>query len=167
MLEIAAHLKIRHVPIFTALTGLLLAAAASAEEVEPDAPQAGMVTNFAPKLGLAWEASGRDTLHLTLARGFRAPQATELYRLQSGQNVADLDSEVLDSLELGWRRAAASFDLALTAFYSEKDNVIFRDAEGFNVSDGRTRHAGVEAEAGVALGGDLTLFLAGTYARHR
>ena len=38
--------------------------------------------NLAPEIGLNWAISDTTTLYTRLARGFRAPQATELYRLQ-------------------------------------------------------------------------------------
>ena len=37
------------------------------------------------------------------ARGYRAPDTSELYRLQRQQSIADLDSERLDSIEVGTR----------------------------------------------------------------
>ena len=46
------------------------------------------------------------------ARGFRAPQATELYRLQNGQSVSNIDSESIDSVELGVRRVTAYYAAA-------------------------------------------------------
>lgn len=89
----------------------------------------------------AWRVSGR------LARAFRFPQAAELYRLQRGQDVADLDNEVIEGLELGLDHRSARLDLALAAYHYDKRNVIARDANGFNISDGRTRHRGIEADA--------------------
>jgi iron complex outermembrane recepter protein len=48
----------------------------------------------------------------------------------------------------------------------KKDNVIFRDSNGFNVSDGRTTHEGVEYELNWQALDTLSLALAGTYAKH-
>jgi outer membrane receptor protein involved in Fe transport len=123
-------------------------------------------TNFAPRLGLVWRASDAVTAYASLARGFRAPEATELYRLQRQQTVADLDSETADAAELGlrWRAAAASFDVA--AFYMDKDDVILRDSAGFNVSGGKTRHVGLEYEGDWSFADGWTLTATGTYARH-
>src|SRR5699024_314244 len=56
----------------------------------------------APELTLSRTFDGGQAW-LRLARGFRAPQATELYRLQRGQDVADLEAEQLDAVELGLR----------------------------------------------------------------
>ena len=71
-------------------------------------------TNLAPRLAFLWSASDSTTAYVTLARGFRAPEATELYRLQRQQSVTDLDSETIDAAEVGlrWRAETASLDLA-------------------------------------------------------
>jgi outer membrane receptor protein involved in Fe transport len=123
-------------------------------------------TNLAPRLGLVWNLADSTTAYLSLARGFRAPEATELYRLQRQQSVAALDSETADSAELGlrWRAATASVDLAL--FFMDKQDVILRDSSGFNVSGGQTRHEGIEYEADWAFAEAWTLSAAGTFARH-
>ena len=123
-------------------------------------------TNVAPRIGLVWNPADQLTAYLSLARGFRAPEATELYRLQRQQTIADLDSETADAAELGlrWGSASASVDLAL--FQMDKRDVILRDSAGFNVSGGRTRHAGLEYEADWAFAGAWSLSAAGTFARH-
>ena len=48
-----------------------------------------------------------------------------------------------------------------------KDNVIFRDSNGFNVSDGKTDHKGVEYELAWSPLETLTFAAAGTYAEHK
>lgn len=123
-------------------------------------------TNVAPRLGLVFSVAESTTAYVSLARGFRAPEATELYRLQRQQSVADLDSETANSAELGlrWRGTRAALDLAL--FHMDKDGVILRDSSGFNVSGGRTRHFGLEYEGDIAFANDWSLSAAGTVARH-
>lgn len=103
---------------------------------------------------------------LRLARGFRPPQATELYRLQRGQSVAELDSEHLDAVELGVR-GRSPFIWELVAWEQRKRDYIFRDAEGFNVSDGRSGHRGVELSIHHRLAPNLSLSGRGSYAIHR
>ena len=122
--------------------------------------------NLAPKLSLGWRPVPGQLAWFAVRRGFRAPQATELYRLQSGQVVADLDSERLDSLELGWRGTAGPAGWELAAFHMQKRNYIFRDGDGFNVADGRTRHVGLEAAFQWQLTPRLWLETAQTLARH-
>jgi iron complex outermembrane receptor protein len=123
-------------------------------------------TNVAPRVGLVWNLAEPVTAYLSLSRGFRAPEATELYRLQRQQSVADLDSETADAAEIGlrWRGAAASLDLAL--FHMDKQDVILRDSAGFNVSGGRTRHRGLEYAADWAFADEWSLSAAGTFAQH-
>ena len=103
-------------------------------------------SNFSPELGLGFDLGDQHLLYVRAARGYRAPQATELYRLQNGQQVADLDSETLDSLEIGVKGSLDRLRYELSAFVMRKSNFIFRDANGFNISDGKTRHAGIESQ---------------------
>ena len=123
-------------------------------------------TNLTSKLALAYLLNDTDTLYLSLARGYRAPDTSELYRLQRQQFIADLDAERLDSIEAGARGRLGPLGYSLAAFAMEKDNVIFRDADAFNVSNGKTRHRGVEYEFNWSPLSTLTLAAAGTYAKH-
>jgi len=124
-------------------------------------------TNIAPRVTAGWRFQPDWFAWLGVSRGFRVPQATELYRLQSGQVVADLNSETLDNLEAGLRgRLAGTLSLEATAFAQRKRNFIFRDAEGFNVSDGRTRHLGIEYALTWDIRPDAWWELSGTHARH-
>jgi iron complex outermembrane recepter protein len=122
--------------------------------------------DVAPKLSLGWRPAAQQLAWIAARRGFRAPQATELYRLQSGQSVADLDSEQLDSIEIGWRGRESSLGWELAAFHMEKRNYIFRDGDGFNVADGRTRHVGVEVALQWQLTSAFRLETDYSFARH-
>ena len=108
------------------------------------------------------------TIYGRMARGFRAPQTTELYRLQAGQRVADIDSEQIDSLEVGVR-GDLSEDLrySVNAYWMEKDNVIFQDRNRQNVSGAATTHRGVEIELNWQLNDIWYAAVAGSFARHR
>jgi len=123
-------------------------------------------SNLAPKLSLNYRLGNNTAVYASLARGFRAPQATELYRLQSGQQIADLDSERLDSVELGLRTNPRNWSVDLAVFYSRKRNSIYRDSEGFNVSGGRSKHRGIEAGVDLRLGSSWSASLDASYARH-
>jgi len=122
--------------------------------------------SLAPKFSLRYEVNDNAVLFAVLARGFRAPQVTELYRLQSGQLVADLDAEILDSAEAGlrWQRPATRGELVIYAM--QKRDSIFRDSGGFNVSGGRSRHAGVELALTWAPSNVIQLALDLSYGRH-
>lgn len=123
-------------------------------------------TNLTSRLALSYDISDRHAVYVTAGRGYRAPDTSELYRLQRQQSIADLGSEKLDSVEVGARGEFGLFRYSLAGFAMEKDNVIFRDANAFNVSDGRTKHRGVEYEFSWAPLEPLLLSAAGTYAKH-
>ncbi len=103
-------------------------------------------TNLAPNIGLLFRPGDDTTVWATWRRGFRAPQAAELYRLQAAQNVADLDSESIDSLEFGWRWQSPHLQVEAVTYTMRKDNYILQDSNRFNVSNGESKHAGVELE---------------------
>lgn len=111
----------------------------------------------------------RDNLTLTgrLAHGFRAPQATELYRLQSGQSVANINSEKINSIELGVRAQHKQLRYQLTSFYMEKDNVIFQNANRQNIDNGATQHYGLEYDVFWSFADNWDITLVGTYAIHQ
>jgi len=118
--------------------------------------------NVAGRLGIEWTQANDDLAYAVLGSGFRPPQATELYRLQRGQDIADLDSERIVSLEAGYKAPGWS----VAAFADQARNFIFRDAAGLNVSNGRTRSQGVEVAVRQDWG-QHELALSTTYAEHR
>ncbi len=122
--------------------------------------------NLAPKLGLRFSASDSWTLFGSLRRGFRAPQMTELYRLQSGQLVSDLDSERIDALEIGARHASGDLFMEVSAYAMRKRDSVLRDSEGFNVSQGKSRHEGIDVEARLPISNNWRIAFNGSYGRH-
>ncbi|MGD9659875.1 MAG: TonB-dependent receptor [Porticoccaceae bacterium] len=122
--------------------------------------------NWSPKVGIQYQLTETDLVFTNIARGFRAPQAVELYRLQRQQQVADLDSERLDSIELGFRNTGGDFRYELVAYAMEKDNLIFRDVDFFTLSDGKSRHYGIELALSYQLSRTLDVTLTATEARH-
>ena len=111
--------------------------------------------------------SEHTTVFARLARGFRAPQTAELYRLQSGQTVADIDSESLNSVEIGVRGSHARFGYDIAAYWMEKEDFIFQDRDRHNVSGAETTHRGVEASLNWQFSNVWSLKANGSYARHR
>ncbi len=124
-------------------------------------------TNVAPSVGLSYALGSTAALYANAARGFRAPQMTELYRLQSGQQVADLDSERVDGIEFGLRTGTRQLSLDVNVFAMNKRDSVFRDADGFNVSGAKSRHDGVELTLDALPSERVRVSLAATYARHR
>ena len=123
-------------------------------------------TNWSSNLGAQLSLSNSHSAFVRLARGFRAPQATELYRLQRAQQITDLDSESIDSLEIGLKGKSEYLSYKLAVYHMEKEHVIFRDSSFFNVSDGETEHRGVELELDYAINEQWSLGLSATQANH-
>ncbi len=123
-------------------------------------------TNWSADLRLGYELTDDASLYGRASRAFRAPQATELYRLQREQTVADLDSENISSVEIGLKGGTDSLAYRVTAYWMAKDNFIFRDADFFNVSNGKTRHRGLELELQYRGNGGYFAALGASLARH-
>jgi iron complex outermembrane receptor protein len=107
-----------------------------------------------------------NRLYAQFSKGYRAPQATELFRLQAGQTVAELDAENINSIELGLRGQTELLFYDVTLFSMQKDNFIFQDTDRQNISDGETSHRGIE----LVLSYQWQYFYAsvnGTFAKHQ
>lgn len=119
-----------------------------------------------PKLGLVLDLGASHQMYGQAAKGYRLPQATELYRLQTGQTISSIEPEELDAVELGLRGATGSASYDLSLFAMQKRNFIFRDTGRQNVDSGETRHRGLEVAADWQLAPSLAAGLAFTWARH-
>ncbi|WP_421132815.1 TonB-dependent receptor [Alteromonas sp. A079] len=121
---------------------------------------------FSPKLSLSYSLNESMRLYGGLSRGYRAPQATELYRLQRGQQIADLEEVTATNAEIGVQSTFAGGSYTVSLYSLRKDNVIYRDSDFFNVSNGETWHRGIEVTANYPLTPSVDIAFAGTYARH-
>lgn len=124
-------------------------------------------TDGALRLGLSYDINSRQQLFTSFGSGFRPPQATDLYRLQAGQQSADIDSEQMNSIEIGLNSHGTRYSSQLTSYVQKKENVIYRNAERLVFSDGATRSEGLELAFNYELNREQQLAFSGTYARHR
>lgn len=122
--------------------------------------------NVSAQLGWIHDFDDRQQVYVNLARAFRAPDTSEIYRLQGTQNVADLKSEEMDNFEVGYRASRERISYSLAAYYMEKENVIFQNSNRINISGAETRHRGLEFNTTLALTDALSLTVAGAYAKH-
>lgn len=119
-----------------------------------------------PKVSLRHHLNDRSLVYLRAARGSRAPQVTDLYSVQLNQVAGEADVETLDSLEAGFKKDLGTAQFEFAAFTQWKDNFFFRNANGFNVVNGKTRHTGIEASFSADLTDWLSVSGDGTLARH-
>ena len=123
--------------------------------------------NIALNGGMRYELTDSVGLFFSTGMGFRPPQATELYRLQSGQQVADLDSESLWSLEAGLTKSKGVNVAELKIYSQRKRDAILRDSEGLNINRGRTQSHGVEVQLERSFGAHHEVGLTLTVADHK
>ncbi len=123
-------------------------------------------TDLAPNISANYNLGETSSLFLNLARGFRAPQVLELYRLQFGQLISEQDSETIDSLEAGVRSWGEDWSAELSAYAMKKRDIAFRDSEGFNVSGGKSQHLGLELLLDWQFLPSWILQFNGAYGRH-
>lgn len=123
--------------------------------------------NWSTHIGLSYTTDIGSKVYINAARSFRIPQATELYRLQRAQNKADLDSVSLNSIEIGAQGALGSFEYNFAVYTQTKDNVIFRDTDFFNQSNGKTKHQGLELSGVMPVSDKFTIGANFSYAKHR
>jgi len=105
-------------------------------------------------------------LYARAARGSRAPQTTDLYSVQLNQVAGEADVETLDSLEVGYKANYGAVQTEIAVYTQWKDNFFFRNANGFNVVNGKTKHSGVEVSLTAQLSDWLSISADGTLARH-
>ncbi|PCJ32254.1 MAG: TonB-dependent receptor [Gammaproteobacteria bacterium] len=124
--------------------------------------------DWSPKLGLVYRVAEAHSLFSNLSRGHRAPQTTDLYRIQKDQIVGETDSEQADSLEVGARGSLEQFGLnyEVSAYYMKKKNFFFRDSFGNSVTDAKTKHRGIEVSLSMPLGEQFDIAANYTHAVH-
>lgn len=129
-------------------------------------------SDVSPKIGLVHNLANNRRVFANLARAARAPQVTDLYRLRDKNaddnvdEVNDIDSEILDSLELGYRAIYSNASYELAAFVMQKENYHFRDGNDYYETDGETEHYGIELGLEWLLTNNLELATNLTYAKH-
>ncbi len=123
-------------------------------------------TNVSPKLGLSYALNDNHSLQLRAQRGFRAPQASEMYRLQNDQSIADLDSVDLDSYEIEFKGAGEGWAYSASYYFMDKENEIITNSDRANLNDSHTQHTGLEFLLGLDLTDTLALKAVYNLAEH-
>ena len=122
--------------------------------------------DISPKLGVTHGLSDDVSLFANFARGNRAPQTTDAYRLRVGQTVGEVKSESLNSAEVGIRVNKGDIRYSVAAYAMEKRNFYFRDSSNNNVTNGKTKHMGIEIDGAWTFSPTWTLSGAASIAEH-
>ena len=124
-------------------------------------------TFISPSIELRMPVQERVSVYAHAKQAHRAPQATELYRLQQGQQSSDVNEETIRSVELGLRGQAQRVQWHVALFNMNRSDGIFLDSERQVVFGESSKHQGIEWEFNYRLSDNTTLFHSGTYAEHR
>ncbi len=119
------------------------------------------------KLGAAYQWLDSTEIFTSYNQGFRPPQASELFRLQSGQQQAHLDSERMQSCELGLRSQNPFHHSQIALFFQKKDNVILRDSNRVISDSGKTKGQGIEISSKLYPSPNHAFYISATYAKHQ
>ena len=124
-------------------------------------------TDISIKTAISYLLNDKNALFANFSRGNRAPQVTDLYRIQSKQIPGGAKSEKLDSFEIGFRGSINNLQYEIVGYKMEKDNFFFRDSQGFNVENGKTDHEGIELNYILSLGENLEISGSSSLADHK
>ena len=123
-------------------------------------------SHLSPKVELQYQLNPLWRAHVSVADSFRAPQATELYRLQRAQTVADLDTVRATHVEAGLSYSSETTRFNVSLYQIDQSNVIIRDADFFNVDGQKLDSRGIEVQLRQQLGDRWSTRLAATVANH-
>ncbi|MCW3080516.1 TonB-dependent receptor [Segetibacter sp.] len=126
--------------------------------------------HFTPKVGVTYNLAKNKGAYINYSVGFAPPNITDLYR---GVQVPVLKASSYNNYEAGgWVSFAANKGYAEVSLYKldgENEIVSVRGADGSyqNQNAGKTSHKGIEANIKYAPFEDISIRLAGSYARHK
>ncbi|HMP76247.1 MAG TPA: TonB-dependent receptor [Kiritimatiellia bacterium] len=127
---------------------------------------------------LPLDAERRQAVYAGVSQGFRAPNLSDLTRLDSARSneietpVDDLDPEKFVTAEIGWRRTADDWSAGVAYYHTWIDDLIVRAPTGETVDDllevtkrnaGAGHVQGVEVSARVNLSADWQVRAMGTW----
>lgn len=122
--------------------------------------------NTSAQLGWIHDINANNQIYANVSNAFRAPDTNEIYRLQGAQNVADLGSEKVHSIEAGVRGRIGQIDYSAAWFHMRKKNVILQDSNRINISGAETEHQGLELGATYRFSTEWSATIALTNADH-
>ncbi|MDJ0882373.1 MAG: TonB-dependent receptor, partial [Gammaproteobacteria bacterium] len=127
--------------------------------------------HLSPKLSLAYRIDERQNTYVRFANGFRIPQATRLYSLKTNNTEFELDPEVSDTLEFGYKLATESNKFEAALYLMSIDDSIVRRTDSvtgdrYYVNGGETTHEGIELSWLAKINDEFSTRVAYSYSKH-
>lgn len=123
-----------------------------------------------PKLNLIYKINSQQNVYARYANGFRIPQASRLYSLKTNNIDFELEPEISDTYEVGYKLAMAMHRLDLSLYLMTIDDTIVsrEDSSGdrYYVNSGKTEHKGIELSWLYKMSEQLSTRVAYSHSKH-
>jgi len=126
--------------------------------------------HLSPKLSATYHLDQQHNIYARFANGFRIPQATRLYSLKTNNIDFDLDPEVSDTFEVGYKLSsdnhrldAAIYFMTIDDTFTQRENT---DGDRYYENGGETQHKGVELTWLTKINEQFSTRLAYSYSEH-
>jgi outer membrane receptor protein involved in Fe transport len=130
------------------------------------ADQSNTFNNPSFTLGYSFALNINTLLFAKYDDSFRAPHTSELYRLQNGQLIADIDSVNAKQQEIGIRYSNEVIFTEISIYNLDKTNGIYQDSDRQYLNGIDTKHQGIEVDLNWQIMPSLSARLNTSYARH-
>ncbi|MFT6123526.1 MAG: outer membrane receptor protein involved in Fe transport [Oleiphilaceae bacterium] len=127
--------------------------------------------HLSPKLSATYFLDAQQNVYARFANGFRIPQASRLYALKTNNIDFDLDPEVSDTFEIGYKLSsdkhrldAAIYFMTIDDTFTQRENI---DGDRYYENGGETQHKGVELTWLTKINEQFSTRLAYSYSEHK
>lgn len=126
--------------------------------------------HLSPKLSATYRLDQQQNIYARYANGFRIPQASRLYSLKTNNIDFDLDPEVSDTFEVGYKLSSDTHRLDAAIYYMTIDDTFTQrentDGDRFYENGGKTEHKGIELTWLTKITDQFSTRLAYSYSEH-
>jgi len=126
--------------------------------------------HLSPKLSATYHLDQQQNMYARFANGFRIPQASRLYSLKTNNIDFDLDPEVSDTFEIGYKFSSDTHRLDAAIYYMTIDDTFTRrentDGDRYYENGGETRHKGAELTWLTKINDQFSTRIAYSYSEH-
>jgi len=128
-------------------------------------------SHFSPKASLTYKYDSITTLYVRYANSFVIPSSSRLYSMKSGYTQSDLDPELSNTYEIGFKKIFEDKGYFETNIYymDIKDTIARKtntNGDYYYENSGKSEHKGIELTLFTNLTSDLSSKIAYSYSKH-
>lgn len=144
---------------------------ASSNYSRPGSDNDPSFNHLSPKLSLLYNIDQQQNAYFRFANGFRIPQASRLYALSVDNIDFDLDPEVSDTFELGYKFANQTHQFEAAVYFMTIDDTIVRrenaGGDRYYENGDKTTHRGIELSLNSNINKQFSARIAYSYSKHK